>query len=280
MMLSATSLLPCAASLLALLTQGALAQDDDSVRFTYPDKDGLAFFQRDAVTVSYISDIKNASLWTFCREPKEGSEDETEVIFKGKIEEAAPMNGSQEVRINFNTNADQCWFNLRDNDDDGLGFNSPQFSLSSDERSQTTLGLGESEASTTALPATFETTSVVSSTAASETTSEGNSQDNQDENNDSSSSDGLSTGAKAGIGVGVALGVIGIVAFVAVFIMLRKRKANNDAGTEHERQELQSNPVVENKHHWGGAPVEQGPPQEMSAGFEPERRAGAHEMPG
>jgi hypothetical protein len=81
MMLSATSLLPCAASLLALLTQGALAQDDDSVRFTYPDKDGLAFFQRDAVTVSYISGIKNASLWTFCREPKEGSEDETEVIF-------------------------------------------------------------------------------------------------------------------------------------------------------------------------------------------------------
>ena len=71
---SRSTLLYQAAVLVALVSQGARAQDDDQVQFTYPDKEGLTFYQRDAVTVSYISDIKNASLWTFCREGESGSE--------------------------------------------------------------------------------------------------------------------------------------------------------------------------------------------------------------
>lgn len=276
---SKTGLLYQAIAALALVSQGVLAQDDD-VKFTYPDKDGLTFYQRDAVTVSYISNIKNASLWTFCREGKNGAD----VVFKGRIDEAAPMNGSQEVRINFNTNSDNCWFNLRNNDEDGTGFNSPRFSLSSDERSQTTLGLEQETAQTTsAPPSTSETTTSTSiSTSSGETSEPTRDGDSGPEatNSDSAGDSGLSTGAKAGIGVGVALGVLGIAAFIGVFFMLRRRRERNGPGSEQERQELHGTTVVEHKANWGGPPVDHGPPQEMSAGYEAERRAGAHEMPG
>lgn len=57
------------AATLALAIVGAQAQDD--VVFLYPSEEGLSFFQRDAVTVSYVSDIEDPSLWTFCSENDE-----------------------------------------------------------------------------------------------------------------------------------------------------------------------------------------------------------------
>ena len=60
---------------LALWAQSIQAQLD--VEWRYPSEEGLKFYQRDAVTVSYNSDIENPSLWTFCIE---GPEDATEII--------------------------------------------------------------------------------------------------------------------------------------------------------------------------------------------------------
>ena len=204
-----------------------------------------------------------------------------------KIDDAAPKNGSQEVKINFNLDADDCWFNLRDNDDEeNLGANSPHFAVSSDERSQTTLGLGEE---TTTAPTSSSTSSEEPSSTASKeetTTSSAGGNESEDPSASSSGSDGLSTGAKAGIGVGVALGVIGIIALAGAFFMMRRKK-RNESGAPHETQELHGTTIVENKAHWGGgaykphggslSPPPQ--PQEMSAGHESERRAGAYEMP-
>ncbi|KAH8177173.1 hypothetical protein LIA77_02255 [Sarocladium implicatum] len=279
--------LPFGAVFLAIWTKGAQAQLD--VTWRYPSEEGLKFYQRDAVTVSYISDIEKPSLWTFCLE---GPEDAQEIILKDKIDDAAPKNGSQEVKINFNTDADECWFNIRDNDDEGnLGANSPHFSVSSDERSQTTLGLGAE--TTTAPPSSSTSSDEPSSTGTQEqTTTSGAAGGDTDGASDgdsgsSSGGGGLSTGAKAGIGVGVALGIIGIIALAGTFFLMRRKK-RSESGTPHETQELHATSVVENKAHWGGGsyqpheqpPQAQSPPQEMSAGHESERRAGAYEMPG
>jgi hypothetical protein len=67
--------LPFGAVFLAIWTKGAQAQLD--VTWRYPSEEGLKFYQRDAVTVSYISDIEKPSLWTFCLE---GPEDAQEII--------------------------------------------------------------------------------------------------------------------------------------------------------------------------------------------------------
>lgn len=56
--------------LLAGLVQVALAQEF-AATFTYPAEKGLRFYEQDTVNVSYTSNIKNASLWTFCWEGDE-----------------------------------------------------------------------------------------------------------------------------------------------------------------------------------------------------------------
>lgn len=48
----------------------ALAQEF-AATFTYPAEKGLRFYEQDTVNVSYTSNIKNASLWTFCWEGDE-----------------------------------------------------------------------------------------------------------------------------------------------------------------------------------------------------------------
>lgn len=55
-----------------LLSRGALAQDDQpEAEFTFPDKAGYKFYEKDAINVTYKSSWSSVSLWTFCSENNE-----------------------------------------------------------------------------------------------------------------------------------------------------------------------------------------------------------------
>lgn len=174
------------------------------------------------------------------------------------------------MAIDFNVDNDNCWLNLRavGQDEKLNNINSPPFSISSDEQSQTTLGLEETTSTTTddpeestTSPATASTTSGAStttgaSTSTTETTGQASAtdspNDSQGEQEEGSADAGLSTGAKAGIGVGVSLGVLGLAALVGAFLIVRRRNEKRTA------QELEGTSAVEHK------PVQPYvPPQEL-----------------
>lgn len=170
------------------------------------------------------------------------------------IKPAAPYNGSQLVKIKSTTTSDWCWFNLREDYVDTLGINSVRFSISSNQRSQTTLGLQPPSAtSTTSSTAMLPTQQTTSSTSASSLPSPSNA---------NTSDGGLGTGSKVGIGVGVGVGVVALVGCnVLAWVVYRRRhgeKGKADQRTPNMSHYYPKADVV-GLHEMGS----QRPPQEL-----------------
>ncbi|KAI9149454.1 DNA repair protein crb2 [Paramyrothecium foliicola] len=111
-MVSTRSFWAASCAVLPALIQTVLGQDD---RFTYPTQEGLTFYEKDTVLVSYETTIANVSLWTFCWEAGDDGKDVLRT--KKVIGNAEDMNGSEAILIDFQTDSDNCWFNFRDNTD-------------------------------------------------------------------------------------------------------------------------------------------------------------------
>lgn len=126
------------------------------------------------------------------------------------------MNGSERIVINFSTTANDCWFNLRDNDSD-RGINSVGFSMSAERGDEEREWQLDSESQTTTSAQPSSTTETTATTGESSET-EGGSQSNRE-----SGGGGLSTGAIAGIAVGVVVLVLGAIG-ASAFLLWRKRR--------------------------------------------------------
>ncbi|KEY73257.1 hypothetical protein S7711_01378 [Stachybotrys chartarum IBT 7711] len=210
-----------------LLLQPALAQDDgdteQGARFTYPTESDLIFHEQDTVRVSWESEYSSSALWTFCREA--GDDGENVLRTKNIIEQAQGMNGSERIVINFSTTANDCWFNLRDNNSD-RGINSVGFSVSAergDEEREWQLD-SESQTTTSAPPS--------SATETTSTTDESSETEGESQNNGESGGGGggLSTGAIAGIAVGVVVMVLGVIGALAFFLWRKRRQGLESKG--------------------------------------------------
>ncbi|KAK5993699.1 hypothetical protein PT974_07135 [Cladobotryum mycophilum] len=253
----------------------ATATDKVQASFTFPVQKGLLFYEQDTVNVSYTSNISNASLWTFCWE---GNNHNTLATLK-MIQKAQPFNGSELIQVNFNINSDECWFNLRDNNTQGSeGVNNVPFSLTSNQRSQTTIRLTG--------PATTSAASTLghSPTASATTTTGKNSlKTSHSGDGDGAGAGGLSAGAKAGIGVGVSLGAIGAAAALAGAVLLARRRwrgKQDDAVASHDEKGHEAYDNGVSKHGGLQLPVEAGavppppPPQELAAQEAPQELPG------
>ncbi|KXJ90416.1 hypothetical protein Micbo1qcDRAFT_163996, partial [Microdochium bolleyi] len=93
---------------------GAAVADN---KITYPDKDGMTFYQGDSVTIKYVTDYASPKLHLFCY-PKTGDG------VLDKLETSiATGTGSQTVTIDL-SGVGGCWFNIQTSENI-WGVNSP-----------------------------------------------------------------------------------------------------------------------------------------------------------
>ncbi|TPX10355.1 uncharacterized protein E0L32_008760 [Thyridium curvatum] len=182
--------------------------DDHGVVFLYPPK-GLTFHYLDTVNVQYTSPFDKPTLLTFC----DGGGRQ---VYKDPVPQ---YNATYPVLLNF-TSDTVCWFDLRPGQEPGHGANSPSFTLLSNQRVQTTLGLSIS----TSTSSTISSSAPIQATSAVETAT-----------NPPTVHHGLSAGASAGIGVGVALGVIAIGGGILAILWRRRKHRVNVARSKDDR---------------------------------------------
>lgn len=252
-------------AVLSLVCSTALAENV----FTYPTQEGLTFYEKDTVLVSYDSTIANVTLWTFCWEKDENDEQALRTSESNRtgpnrarrmdvsmllplgvskrrptdigyycaeqhLIDAADMDGTQPVVIDFKTDSDKCWFNFRDNDEKQDGANSVEFSMRSQPRdTQTEWGLPkdeDKEPEPTSAPSPSPSSSTTTSSSSSQTSTSASSEPTTGSGRQNGSGseeqkdEGLSNGAKIGIGVGVGLGVFGIAAAIVGFWLMRRSR--------------------------------------------------------
>lgn len=131
----------------------------------------------------------------------------------------------QSYNFGINQYPTMCNLKLTKYRDNDVGLNGENFWVTSDAASSTTFQPGSSTSAsitTTQSGTATGQVSVVTTTISSPTSSQ----------TLGASSAGLSTGAQAGIGVGVALAALGILAFIASFLLLRRRRGRSNAKGE------------------------------------------------
>lgn len=186
-----------------LLSGGARAETDNGVTFLYP-AGGEMFYYLDTVNVTYTSSFSEPYLFTFCRKADDS-------IRQVRMQEATPYDGSTLVSMNFTSNY-VCWFDLKPATSGGGGANSQGWTLSSNQREQTTWGLPQATATSTSPSETATSTAETSIP----------------EERIDKKSKGLSAGAKAGIGISVTVVILGVASFFAS-VWWRRRKRQQQA---------------------------------------------------
>ncbi|KAJ1325408.1 cell wall integrity and stress response component [Microdochium nivale] len=216
----------------ASLFAGASAEN----KITYPDKDGMTFYQGDSLTVRYVTDYASPELHLFCFE--QGSD----VIVDKLKQPIQTGTGSKTIAIDLD-GVSTCWFNIQTNGNI-WGVNSPLWTFQSSRPAQqtttTTTSLSSPPATSTAAPSaavTIITQIIFNQPSASPTlqptvivtpgTNNGNisgSSSNESSNNEGGLSTGVKAGIGAGVGVGAALAIAGLIYFI---LTRRKRRAQN-----------------------------------------------------
>ncbi|OAA57320.1 hypothetical protein ISF_07241 [Cordyceps fumosorosea ARSEF 2679] len=189
---------PAVASLMASLSlsllnhvRPAAAADNWSASFVFPATTGYVMHNMDVMDVSYTSNYPNASLWAFCYNGKPESANQ---IIMGVYKNAHPFDGSQLFQFNNGFSSDNCWYNLRNLDDEERGLNGVRFSYDWKTRDKpSTLKLGSRPEITDAPSSTA--TDVPASTSATATPAP-----------PASSTAAASSGASSGSGISSAAG--------------------------------------------------------------------------
>ena len=210
-----------------------------------------------------------------------------------------PRDGWVLFEISFDVDAGNCWLNLRNEGDDPMReINSVPFSISSNERSETTLGLDAATSAVTQTQATVAETSATTSEIRRESTMEteqsstvterreqstgGGDSGSEDQSDGNAENGELGTGAKAGIGVGVSIGVLGIAAFIGAYLIMRRRKRQQrppDLGLTGSTAVQASDKQMHQYHHHYATPPHELPstpiqPGELDGGTSQHRWGG------